>query len=413
MKLSYHTPEDVQLSLEGEDQAIVSTGCDDGSNNDVNERGLTIATSEEDTETVELEINFDPPKTPIRITSPDQIPILAGARRNYAIATDVLARFLQQKNEELLRNGKTITKLSLNKVCFPDPDHEQWALATRDLVSLEQITATTCTLDSNLWLEQLAHLPCLQSLEFDHVSRPGSSIVPSLPCLTNFLQNQKKTIKRLVITGLRHTYADSEVSSFFKAIGECTNLQILFCSVCEFQEDQAAFLANLLKCNTELQFLGFHLHNARSTALVARGLAHNRKLQTLTANQDFLCHLGMDDIATVLQAFRETLATQNVHLTCLPILFGVNVNMSRWLGDIEYDQKKVAEMFEDLGAVHFYLDLNRLGRKRFLLGNTGSSCDEEAVAKSKEDWVQVIAENTHNLSVIFYFLQLNPSMYFS
>jgi hypothetical protein len=214
--LSYHTPEDIQISLEGVDQANISLSGAEGNSSAGSERGLAVATGGGDVETVELEINFDPPKTPIRITSPDQIPILAGTRRNYAITTDILSRFLQQKNVELLQEEKKITKLSLNKVCFSDPDDGIWASATRNLAHLQHVTATTCAMNPNLWLDQLAYLPCLRSLEFCHVTQPDRESL-SLVNVTSFLRHRKETLVELKFWGLNHYWSDEQVSNLFRA----------------------------------------------------------------------------------------------------------------------------------------------------------------------------------------------------
>ena len=149
MKIAYHRPEEVQRALDRMNEETIEEPAEEQEEED----------SEEE---VEFEINFDPPRAPIRIASPDQIPISVGFRRNYAISSEVLSELLRRKQEELTQ--KKITTLRLNKVCFSNQDNGLWASTTQNLLDLRRVHATTCNnINPDLWLDHLAQLPNLKS----------------------------------------------------------------------------------------------------------------------------------------------------------------------------------------------------------------------------------------------------------
>lgn len=409
-KLAYYSPEEVQSALEEMDE----TGVSDESE---------MSGEESD---VELEIDFDPPRAPIRITSPDQIPLMVGGGgRNYAIHSQVLSEFLRRKNDELIQSGKKLTTLALNKVCFPDQENGQWASATRNLLNLKNLIVTTCNnMDTNIWLENLAQLPCLESLELCNVTAPYS-VSPSFPAITSFLQQRKETLVQLRIDGLKHERLDVEVEDFCRVAQGCKALKVLHWNSSCITQEQVVSFCNLLQANTTgLEELEMNVDQDVSLVPMAQSLAGNgplRKLRVWVVNNSPSPNFGTR-VAEV-HAFQETLTTKNVHLEDLQMSSNaLRKGWGRWLGSfvgkqnegksVKDEAQRALEVFFE---IQFFLELNRSGRKHFMKGgnsNHSTGSQESATTKPKEDWVDAVVANREELSVIFYYLQLNPSIYF-
>jgi hypothetical protein len=197
-------------------------------------------------------------------------------------------------------------------------------------------------------------------------------------------------------------------------VQECTALEVLHCNIGDLSERQVELLSKMIRDNQGLQELKINVHPQYSTVPIAQGLAQNQSLQSLEVMAEArMMKNCFSECLSEYQAFLDTLTTQNVHLSHLKLdgytLLALAMEQLLDQVDDEPFKKSILDAQQARANVDFYLELNRLGRKRFMKGSIRNG---EDITKSKEDWVEMIAENRDNLSVIYYFLQLDPSMYF-
>ena len=190
-------------------------------------------------------------------------------------------------------------------------------------------------------------------------------------------------------------------------------------------------MGQMLEMNRTLTRVDITVNLSASLVPIAESLAKNAALQSVNVHlklSDPAQYMSFEDVMEEVQAFEEMLQFRNQTLTDLhfstsmddmsgPVGFHTwRTLVPRWCqwhvhsermsetaicGQKEHKEKSGC-FYGKLGKLDFYLKLNRLGR-RFLVGPTNTS--------RRDAWITIIAHQS-DVSVVFYFLQSNPSIYF-
>lgn len=566
LRKSFFSPEEVQAAVSEEldnNGAITDVYLDDNDDDQGHHHHQTTKV-----QMIELVIDLDPPRPPQRISSPEDFlqltatSILQAQRRHYEIDATVLSRLLQLVQA---KHHGNITSLILNKVHLLGPTEDDFYGPTTltHLQHLTSLRATTCNMDPNRWITNgLCHLPRLQCLQLQNVEKRGPHLtalgIPNLKSLTKLLQ-RSTTLHTLEIRNTQggflyaapagdeeedpNAYAPEFLSALTVPSTTSSSSSLVICdltelpAICFETPHHMECLEQMLAHNATLQSFAIRVPSTVILSPLARGLAQNKRLQTLKVATCFPFHTNdhnplrqrnhrILDLAVPeeIHAFEQlfcgshnpnnnnnnTHSRLNMTLETLALtddnfrmaqlqpydLAGSASCLTRWdaylyawkgqldattspvhhnddhdndeqimhnvsgewfgLGpeddDTEQQQDQVpAEqvqqqqdepptdndpnttitcstsshddydgVLEQRNRVVFCLLLNQLGRRRFFLSSPGSPrgqqlCNDDGATAGtttihRQECVDLVVANKDNLSVIFYFLQLNPSL---
>lgn len=221
-----------------------------------------------------------------------------------------------------------------------------------------------------------------------------------------------------------------QVETFFLAMRMCTKLQralIYPMITAGIKAEELCHVADLLKHNLPaLQTLQLHMDmDDKDWHLsdCAVALQHNTTLKRLVVEGPGTP--GSDPAAwgrkilTEVTAFHTCLRDYN--FTLEEVLTGGASGKERWTLPTRGETSLARDIQEQLNGINFLLSLNRMGRRKLLsplkapggaeTNNSNGSTSGNAILASTDEWMEAIA-NKDDPSMIFYFLQKNPSLCF-
>jgi len=222
------------------------------------------------------------------------------------------------------------------------------------------------------------------------------------------LVEQTKTLELLLMHSIQKSTSEDEVSAFWLAVQQSPCLEQLRLGGVWLKDRDMPFFARMLKENQTLTHVCIDVKPALSIIPIAKSIVENTSLKELVVGTIFTEGVRLETLLNELEEFAKVLHFDNQTLVsvetvwqlCLDRCKASNINKT---AVSLYLRKEVlsntARCERELEKISFYLTLNRIGRKSVLY----SPC--------RDDWISIIAGRS-NISIIFYFLQQNPSMYF-
>jgi hypothetical protein len=334
---------------------------------------------------------------------------------------------------------------------------------------LRHVMAKDCMIHPDRWLERgLSHLPQLKTLQFDNVvaletmlprdeeerrmvdERGLTLRLPislTMPAVATLLRQRINTLMELDIGGVRVPLDMDIAESACQALIQCKTLRRLSCPCFHPNSDltkdhNELFGRMIAQAPRSLRELSLGVLGLVPLDPIADGLEQNTGLQYLTIHAAHKMFLVSHHPCSELLAFRDALA-KNVTLRGLAMLQSGEGIMPRTrmsdelLRDNLYENHSFAttrylwsglrgrdadqEVDDDVNRLairqlQFYLRLNKLGRGHYLpsrmhlppQGDAGF----EYHCPSRDELLNIVFTNRDDVSVSFYFFQLNPSFYF-
>ncbi|CAB9511385.1 expressed unknown protein [Seminavis robusta] len=416
MKATLSSPEDVAAALER-----IST---------TQHHNINVNTDRE-REDFELKIDFDPPRPPIRITSPDLlftlIPTVGLETRNYHIDAASLADVLRQSAP--LLNGHKMTHLTLNKLDLRQSMDAFWTVFGDDCCSqLRHVVAKTCVIPPNQWVQLgLSQVPRLDTLHLENVLSlpppPGlhRPLGLTLPNVTWLLHQKRDTLRDVILDSVEVPSLDL-ILDLCHAVGQCSTLRRFSCDFysegvdsCTTSEKRVnECIGQTIAEATSLGELTLPVQGKASLEPIALGLARNvglktLRLSTLTDHQQVKIEEGHEnpEVMALCDAAATNLTLEKLEFKRQGLQWQ-NFCTERYEWPLMMDNHKDPNQMA-LEQLQFYLHLNSIGRRPFL---SQSPHLTTAATTTRADWINMVVKHRKNESVTFYFLQLNPSIYF-
>jgi hypothetical protein len=332
---------------------------------------------------------------------------------------------------------------------------------------LRHVVAKDCMIHPDRWLERgLSQLPQLETLRFDNVMaletmRPRDEeerrmveergmtlrlpISLTMPAVATLLRQRIDTLLELDLGGIRVPLDMDIAESACRAIIQCTTLRRLSCPCFHPNSDltknhNQLFGRMIAQAPPTLRELSLGVLGLVLLDPIAEGLEQNTGLQYLTLHAAHKMFLVSHHPCSELLAFRDALA-KNVTLRGLAMLQDGEGIMPRtrmsdellldtlyedhsfattrylWSGprgrdadqDVDDDVNRLA-----IRQLQFYLRLNQLGRGHYLPSSRPAQVDTglDHHVPTRDELMNIVFTNRDDVSVSFYFFQLNPSFYF-